>query len=218
VSFDFAFSVVPGWHSTVFPPYFVAGALFAGFAMVLLIAIPLRKIYNLEDFITMRHIRNMAIIMLVSGLGVSYGYLTEIFTGWYSANPHEIEVFRERFFTGPLVWAAWIMIFCNVVAPQVIWFRRFRSNTVAIWIVSLLVSIGMWFERFIIIVQSLSRNNLPSSWNEYMPTFWDMAMFTGTIGFFMFLLLLFIRFLPVISIFEMRELLSKTDAQEGHNV
>ncbi|MBA3533656.1 MAG: polysulfide reductase NrfD [Ardenticatenales bacterium] len=218
VSYDFAFSVVPGWHSTVFPPYFVAGALFAGFAMVLLISIPLRRIYGLEDFITLRHIRNMAIIMLVSGLGVSYGYLTEIFTAWYSGNPYEIQLFQERFFTGPYVWAAWLMIFCNVVAPQVIWIRSVRSNMLVLWIVSLLVSIGMWFERFIIIVQSLHRNNIPSTWEFYSPTFWDLAMYTGTIGFFTFLLLLFIRFLPVISIFEMRELLSKTEsAQEPHH-
>lgn len=217
VSFDFAFGLVPGWHSTVFPPYFVAGALYAGFAMVLLIAIPLRKIYQLTDFITQKHIRNMAIIMLVSGLGVFYGYLTEAFTAWYSGNIYEMTVFKERFFTGPYVWTAWAMLFCNVIAPQALWFRRVRSNNVAIWILAVLISIGMWFERFTIITQSLTRNNLPSSWNLYTPTFWDIATYTGTLGFFLFLLLLFIRLLPSISIFEMRELLAKTEAKEGHH-
>ena len=217
VSFDFAYGAVPGWHSTVFPPYFVAGALYAGFAMVLLIAIPLRKVYQLTDFITQKHIRNMAIIMLVSGLGVFYGYMTEAFTAWYSGNIYEITVFRERFFTGPYVWAAWMMLFCNVIAPQALWFRRVRNNNVAIWILAVLISIGMWFERFIIIVQSLTRNNLPSSWNFYTPTFWDFATYTGTLGFFLFLLLMFIRLLPSISIFEMRELLAKTESKEAHH-
>jgi molybdopterin-containing oxidoreductase family membrane subunit len=214
VSFDFAVSIVPGWHMTVFPPYFVAGALFAGFAMVLLIAIPLRKIYGLEDFITMRHLRNMALIMLVSGLGVAYGYLTEGFTAWYSANPYEFGVIIDRF-TGNLAPAAWIMIFCNVIAPQAIWFRQVRSSTIALWIISLLVSIGMWFERFVIVVQSLSHGYLPSTWAGYSPTFWDGAMYLGTIGFFLLLLLLFIRYLPVISIFEMRDLLVRTEAQQS---
>ncbi|MGH2543879.1 MAG: NrfD/PsrC family molybdoenzyme membrane anchor subunit [Ardenticatenaceae bacterium] len=215
VSFDFAVSVVPGWHTTVFPPYFVAGALFAGFAMVLLIAIPLRRIYGLQDFITMRHIRNMSLIMLVSGLGVAYGYLTEAFTAWYSGNIFEIQSLLINRFTGPYAPLAWGMIFCNVIAPQVLWSPRVRSSTVAVWIVSLIVSVGMWLERFVIIVVSLHRDFLPSSWGMYAPTFWDIAMFTGTIGFFTFLLLLFIRTLPVISISEMRELLTRTEAAEA---
>jgi Ni/Fe-hydrogenase subunit HybB-like protein len=213
VSFDFAVSVVPGWHTTVFPPYFVAGALFAGFAMVLLISIPLRRIYGLEDFITQRHLRNMALIMLVSGLGVAYGYVTEIFIAWYSAEIYEQQLFVDRFF-GTYAPAAWAMVLCNVVAPQALWIPAVRNSTIALWIISLIVSIGMWFERFVIVVQSLHFGFLPSSWSMYTPTFWDIAMFTGTMGFFTFLLLLFIRFLPVISIFEMRELLSKVDVQE----
>jgi Ni/Fe-hydrogenase subunit HybB-like protein len=213
VSFDFAVSVVPGWHTTVFPPYFVAGALFAGFAMVLLISIPLRRIYGLEDFITQRHLRNMALIMLVSGLGVAYGYVTEIFIAWYSAEIYEQQLFMARFF-GTYAPAAWAMVFCNVIAPQALWIPAVRDSNIALWIISLIVSIGMWFERFVIVVQSLHFGFLPSSWSMYAPTFWDIAMFTGTIGFFTFLLLLFIRFLPVISIFEMRELLSKVDVQE----
>jgi Ni/Fe-hydrogenase subunit HybB-like protein len=213
VSFDFAVSVIPGWHSTVFPPYFVAGALFAGFAMVLTISIPLRAVYRLEDFITDTHLENMAKIMLVSGLGVSYGYLTEGFTAWYSGNIYEIQLLQNRFF-GPYWILAWGMIFCNVIAPQILWSKRLRQNTFILMVVSLLVSIGMWLERFVIIVMTLHRDYMPSAWDMYAPTFWDIAMYTGTIGFFTFLLLLFIRFLPVISIFEMRELLSKTDATD----
>ncbi len=214
VSFDFAVSILPGWHTTVFPPYFVAGALFAGFAMVMLIAIPLRRIFNLEDFITMRHLRNMALVMLVSGLGVSYGYLTEAFTVFYSGNPYEISVFVDRF-TGHLAPAAWIMIFCNVIAPQAIWLPKVRNSTIALWIVSLIVSVGMWFERFVIIIQSLTHSYLPSSWATYQPTIWDWTMYTGTIGFFLLLLLLFIRYLPVISIFEMRDLLVRTEEKSS---
>jgi molybdopterin-containing oxidoreductase family membrane subunit len=211
VSFDFAVSVVPGWHSTVFPPYFVGGALFAGFAMVLLIAIPLRRIFGLQDFITMRHIRNMSLIMLVSGLVVAYGYFTEGFTAWYSGNIYEIQTLLVNRFTGPYAPLAWGMVFCNVITPQLLWFRRVRTNTVAVWVISFIISIGMWLERFVIIVMSLHRDFIPGAWGMYAPTFWDIAMYTGTIGFFLLLMLLFIRTLPVISIFEMRELLDRTE-------
>jgi molybdopterin-containing oxidoreductase family membrane subunit len=211
VSFDFAVSVVPGWHSTVFPPYFVGGALFAGFAMVLLIAIPLRRIFGLQDFITMRHIRNMSLIMLVSGLVVAYGYFTEGFTAWYSGNIYEIQTLLVNRFTGPYAPLAWGMVFCNVITPQLLWFRRVRTNTVAVWVISFIISIGMWLERFVIIVMSLHRDFIPGAWGMYAPSFWDIAMYTGTIGFFLLLMLLFIRTLPVISIFEMRELLERTE-------
>ena len=211
VSFDFAVSVVPGWHSTVFPPYFVGGALFAGFAMVLLIAIPLRRIFGLQDFITMRHIRNMSLIMLVSGLVVANGYFTEGFTAWYSGNIYEIQTLLVNRFTGPYAPLAWGMVFCNVITPQLLWFRRVRTNTVAVWVISFIISIGMWLERFVIIVMSLHRDFIPGAWGMYAPTFWDIAMYTGTIGFFLLLMLLFIRTLPVISIFEMRELLDRTE-------
>lgn len=214
VSFDFAMSIVPGWHTTVFPPYFVAGALFQGFAMVLIIAIPLRKLYGLQDFITMRHLDNMAKVMLVSGLGVAYGYLTEIFTAWYSGNIFEMQSFFYRFIAGPYAPLAWGMLLFNIVIPQAIWSRRVRRSTVALFILSIFISIGMWLERFVIIVTSLHRDYLPSSWEMYYPTFWDWATYIGTIGFFLFLLFLFIRTLPMISIFEMRELLSKVKVEE----
>ncbi|MCB9126530.1 MAG: polysulfide reductase NrfD [Ardenticatenales bacterium] len=218
VSFDFAVSVIPGWHTTVFPPYFVAGALYAGFAMVLMVAIPVRKIFNIEDFITMRHIRNMSIIMLVSGLVVAYGYLTEGFAAWYSANPFEIDtVLLLRFVTGPYRVLAWLLIACNVVIPQLLWSSRVRSNTVLIWLISGVISVGMWLERFVIIVMSLTNDFLPSSWAMYAPTVTDIAMYTGTIGFFLFLLLLFIRFVPMISAFEMRELLHKVSHSGDHH-
>jgi Ni/Fe-hydrogenase subunit HybB-like protein len=213
VSFDFAVSVIPGWHATIFPPYFVAGAIYAGFAMVLLLTIPIRKLYGLEDFITGRHIRNMAKIMLATGLLVAYSYMVETFTAWYSGNAYDQYMIFNRF-KGPYMWLYWLLLFCNAVAPQVLWSRRVRHNNVAIWIVSVIVSVGMWLERFIIIPVSLHRDFLPSSWGMYAPTFWDWTMFIGTIGMFFMLLLLFIRFLPMISIFEMRTILPQAELKE----
>jgi Ni/Fe-hydrogenase subunit HybB-like protein len=205
VSFDFAVGIVPGWHSTIFPPYFVAGAIYAGFAMVLLIAIPLRKYYHMEGFITDRHLRNMAIVMLTSGLVVAYGYMMEFFTGWYSGNGYETYMLGNRV-TGPYRWVFALMIMCNVVIPQLLWFKRIRTNTIWLWIISLVISFGMWFERFVIIVTSLHRDFLPSSWGMYTPTIWDYATFAGTLGLFFTLIFLFVRFVPFISISETREL------------
>ncbi len=213
VSFDFAVSVIPGWHATIFPPYFVAGAIYAGFAMVLLLTIPIRKFYGLEDFITGRHIRNMSKVMLATGLIVAYGYMMETFIAWYSGNAYEQYMIFNRF-QGPYMWYYWALVFCNVVAPQLLWSRRMRHNNVVIWIVSFIVSIGMWLERFIIIPVSLHRDFLPSSWGMYAPTIWDWSMFIGTIGLFFTLLLLFIRFLPMISIFEMRTILPQAEVRE----
>jgi Ni/Fe-hydrogenase subunit HybB-like protein len=213
VSFDFAVSVIPGWHATIFPPYFVAGAIYAGFAMVLLLTIPLRKFYGLEDFITGRHIRNMSKIMLATGLIVAYGYMMETFIGWYSGNAYDQYLIFNRF-KGPYMWLYWALIFCNVAAPQLLWSRRLRHNNTVIWIVSFIVSIGMWLERFIIIPVSLHRDFLPSSWGMYAPTTWDWSMFIGTIGLFFALLFLFIRFLPMISIFEMRTILPQAKVEE----
>jgi Ni/Fe-hydrogenase subunit HybB-like protein len=213
VSFDFAVSVIPGWHATIFPPYFVAGAIYAGFAMVLLLTIPLRKFYGLEDFITGRHIRNMSKIMLATGLIVAYGYMMETFIGWYSGNAYDQYLIFNRF-KGPYMWLYWALIFCNVAAPQFLWSRRMRHNNTIIWIVSFIVSIGMWLERFIIIPVSLHRDFLPSSWGMYAPTTWDWSMFIGTIGLFFALLFLFIRFLPMISIFEMRTILPQAKVEE----
>jgi Ni/Fe-hydrogenase subunit HybB-like protein len=213
VSLDFASGVIPGWHATIFPPYFVAGAIYAGFAMVLMLTIPLRKFYGLEAFITMRHIQNMAKVMLATGLIVAYGYLMEAFFGWYSGNIYERFMIYNRM-TGPYAWSYWLLIVCNVLAPQLIWFKRFRTNLVVLFIMSIIVSIGMWLERFVIIVTSLHRDFLPSSWAMYSPTGWDFSMFLGTIGLFFALLFLFIRFLPIISIFEMRTILPEAEVEE----
>ncbi len=207
VSFDFAVSLLPGWHSTIFPPYFVAGAIFSGFAMVMTLAIPIRAWFGLQDFITQRHLDNMAKVMLGTGLIVAYGYAMEAFMAWYGANPYEQSVMNARMFGpyGPLFWG---LLVCNVLVPQLLWSSRVRRNLLALFGIALIVNVGMWLERFVIIVTSLHRDFLPSSWGMYVPTFWDWATFLGTIGLFVSLLYLFIRFLPVISMFEMRELVA----------
>jgi Ni/Fe-hydrogenase subunit HybB-like protein len=213
VSFDFAVSIVPGWHTTIFPPYFVAGAIYSGFAMVLTLAIPIRAVYNLEDFITMRHLQNMAKVMLVTGLIVAYGYLTEAFIGWYSADRYEGFVLLNRLF-GPYAPFYWALLLCNVIIPQALWFKRVRTHVPALFVISLVVNVGMWLERFVIIVVSLHRDYLPSSWGSYAPTFWDWSTYLGTIGLFLSLLFLFLRFLPMISIFEMRTILPEAKVNE----
>jgi molybdopterin-containing oxidoreductase family membrane subunit len=215
VSFDFAISIVPGWHSTIFPPYFVAGAIYAGFAMVLLIAIPLRWAYGLEDFITMRHLQNMAKVMMATGLIVFYGYIMEAFFGWYGGNEYEWYMTVNRVLGpyGPIYWA---LIFCNGFAPQIFWFSWARSNIACLFIVAIIVSIGMWLERFVIVVTSLHRDFLPSSWGMYSPTQWDWMTFIGTLGFFTALLFLFIRLLPMISIFELRTILPEAEVKGEH--
>lgn len=205
VSFDFAVSLLPGWHTTVFPPYFVAGAVFAGFAMVLTFAIPVRKWYKLEDFITMRHIDWMCKIMLATGLIVCYGYGCELFYAYYSGSPDEKFMIQNRM-AGPYGWSYVLLIVCNLAIPQILWSPKMRQNLMVVWAVSQAVSIGMWLERFVIIPVSLHRDFLPSSWGMYVPTWADFSMFFGTIGLFFFLMFLFLRFLPMISIFEMREL------------
>jgi Ni/Fe-hydrogenase subunit HybB-like protein len=214
VSFDFAVGIIPGWHATIFPPYFVAGAIYAGFAMVLLLTIPLRKVFGLESFITMRHMHNMAKVMLATGLIVVYGYMIEAFFGWYSGNQYERFMIWNRMH-GPYAPYYWALIMCNGLTPQLLWFKKIRSNLLVLWLISFVVSIGMWLERFVIVVTSLHRDFLPSSWGFYSPTQWDWAMFIGTIGFFFALLFLFIRFLPMISIFEMRTILPEAEVDEG---
>lgn len=210
VSYDFAVSIVPGWNVTVFPPYFVAGAVFAGFAMVLLLAIPIRALYKLKDLITMRHIDWMAKIMLTTGLIVFYGYLLEVFYAWYSGEQAELALLAWRTnLKEPYSWAYWALIFCNGIAPQILWSPKRRRNIPVVWTVSFIVSIGMWLERFVIIPMSLMKNYLPSSDRFYIPTVWDFALFSGTIGLFIFLMFLFVRFMPVINIFEMKDLLHK---------
>src|SRR6185369_13047736 len=212
VSFDFAISIVPGWHTTIFPPYFVAGAIYSGFAMVMLLAIPIRAVYGLQDFITMRHLQNMAKVMLATGLIVAYGYMMETFMAWYSAVEFERYTFFDRW-KGPYAPFYWALIVFNILVPQTLWLRRVRTNVLSLWFIALAVNIGMWLERFIIVVTSLHRDFLPSSWGMYYPTFFDWATFAGTIGLFLALLFLFLRFLPMISIFEMRTLVEKAEAE-----
>jgi Ni/Fe-hydrogenase subunit HybB-like protein len=211
VSFDFAISILPGWHATIFPPYFVAGAIYSGFAMVMVLAIPIRAVYKLEDFITLRHLQNMAKVMLATGLIVAYGYLMENFMAWYSAGEYERYAMLNRI-VGPYRLVYWALILTNILIPQALWFKRVRVNVMALWVIALIVNIGMWLERFVIVVTSLHRDFLPSSWNMYYPTIWDWSTYLGTIGLFFALLFLFLRFLPMISIFEMRTLVDKTEA------
>src|SRR5438105_347066 len=213
VSFDFAVGIVPGWHSTIFPPYFVAGAIYSGFAMVLTLAIPIRAVYNLEDFITMRHLQNMAKVMLVTGLIVAYGYGTEAFIAWYSGDKYEGFVPMNRMF-GPYAFYYWLLITCNVIIPQALWMKRVRTNVPLLFVSALICTGGMLPWRFVIIVLSLSRDFLPSSWGRYAPTFWDWSTFLGTIGLFVTLLFLFLRFLPMISIFEIRTLLPEAKVSD----
>lgn len=212
VSFDFAVAVVPGWHATIFPPYFVAGAIFSGFAMVLTLVIPIRAIYGLQDFITDRHLSNMAKIMLATGLIVVYGYAMEAFMAWYSADTFETFMLKNRMF-GPYGIFYWCLLLCNALIPQLLWFKKVRENVLLLFLVAIVVNIGMWLERFVI-VMSLQRDFLPSSWGRYTPTFWDWSTYIGTIGLFIFLLFLFIRVLPMISIFEMRTLLPEAAVKE----
>jgi molybdopterin-containing oxidoreductase family membrane subunit len=210
VSFDFAVALVPGWHSTIFPPYFVAGAIYSGFAMVLTIAIPLRKLYGLEDFITLRHLKNMGIVMLATGMIVAYGYLMETFMAWYSGDIFEKYMMMNRMF-GPYGWLYWLLILFNILIPQTLWVRSLQTNPWVLFFIALAVNIGMWLERYVIVVVSLHRDFMPSAWGMYSGTIFDYGVFVGTIGLFVALLFLFIRLLPMISIFEMRELVHEEE-------
>jgi molybdopterin-containing oxidoreductase family membrane subunit len=215
VSLDFAVSVVPGWHTTIFPPYFVAGAIYAGFAMVLTIMIPVRKWYGMTDFLTERHLNTMAKVMLVSGLIVAYGYAMELFFGWYSGNMYEKGMLMNRL-GGPMSWGYWLLVLCNIAIPQALWSYKVRTNPLILWIICQVISIGMWLERFVIVVMSLHRDFLPASWAGYTGTRYDWAVYIGTIGFFLTLVFVFIRLLPMISIFEMRELVHKDQHSDEH--
>lgn len=215
VSFDFAVAIVPGWHTTIFPPYFVAGAIYSGFAMVLTLAIPVRKFYHLEDFITRRHLDNMGKVMLATGLIVAYGYLMEGFMSWYSANEFDQYMMLNRM-TGPYAPVYWALISCNILIPQLLWSSKVRRNIGALFVLALIVNTGMWLERFVIVVTSLHRDFLPSSWGMYYPTQWDWYTFIGTLGFFLALFFLFMRFLPMISIFEMRTIVPEGAGRKEH--
>ena len=206
VSTDFAISLLPGWHTTIFPPYFVAGAIFSGFAMVVTLAIPTRKIFGLEEFITVTHLEKMAKVMLLTGSMVGYAYAMEFFIAWYSQVPEEGFVFLNRA-VGPYAWAYWIMVSCNVISPQLLWFKKIRTNVGALFALSIFINIGMWFERFVIVVTSLHRDYLPSSWDMYYPTIWDISLFLGSFGLFFTLFFLFIKFVPIVSIAEIKGVL-----------
>ena len=211
VSFDFATSIVPGWHTTIFPPYFVAGAVFGGFAMVLTLMLPVRKLYGLEDMITHKHVDNMAKIILLTGTIVGYAYIMELFISYYSASKYEGDAFHLRILSGPYTWAYYCMFFCNVISPQVFWFKKARLNLWVVFIVANIVNCGMWFERFVIIPTTLARDFLPGQWGYYSPSITEKLMFLGTFGLFMMLFLLFIRFLPVIAIAEVKGVLPEND-------
>ncbi|MEI8019320.1 MAG: NrfD/PsrC family molybdoenzyme membrane anchor subunit, partial [Schlesneria sp.] len=206
VSFDFAVSQLPGWHTTIFPPYFVAGAVFSGFAMVVTLMVPAREFFGLRELVTLRHLENMTKIILLTGTMVGYAYAMEFFTAWYSGNRYEQFAFINRAF-GPYAWAYWTMITCNVVSPQFFWFKKFRTTPWLMVVVCVFVNIGMWFERFVITVTSLSRDFLPSSWGYYQPTFVDIGMLVGSFGLFFTLFLLFCRFMPIVAMSEVKSIL-----------
>jgi Ni/Fe-hydrogenase subunit HybB-like protein len=203
VGLDFAVAILPGWHSTIFPPYFVAGAIFSGFAMVLTLVIPLRRVYRLEGYITDKHLELMAKVLMAMGWIVAYGYFTEFFEAWRTGDIYERYVSVNRA-VGPYAYCFWLLMACNILAPQLLWPRAWRRNTWVLFAVALAVNVGMWLERFIIVVTSLHRDFLPSAWGMYRPTFWDWSTFLGTMGLFLALLFLFLRFLPAISMSEMR--------------
>jgi len=209
VSMDFATSVIPGWHTTIFPPYFVAGAIFSGFAMVLTLLIITRKVYNLEDYITIKHLELMNIVIIVTGSIVGIAYLTELFMAWYSGVEYEQYAFYNRV-TGPYWWAYWSMMTCNVISPQLFWFKKIRTNIAATFIISIIVNIGMWFERFVIIVTSLHRDFLPSSWAMFYPTIYDVGMYLFTFGLFFTAYLAFSKYFPVINMAEVKSILKHT--------
>jgi molybdopterin-containing oxidoreductase family membrane subunit len=211
VSFDFSVGQLAGWHTTIFPPYFVAGAIYSGFAMVLTLTIPIRKFYHLEGYITMRHLNNMAKVMLATGLIVAYGYVFEFFMAFYSGNPYDRFAILNRLH-GPYAFMYYALWICNIIIPQALWFKSIRNNVFVLFVISLIVNTGMWLERFVIVVISLHRDFLPSSWGMYYPTRWDWATFLGTIGLFMTLIFLFMRVLPAISMNEMRVLVEETDS------
>jgi molybdopterin-containing oxidoreductase family membrane subunit len=204
VSFDFAISIIPGWHTTIFPPYFVAGAIYSGFAMVLTLIIPMRAWYNMRDLVTLRHIESAAKLMLGTGLIVAYGYSMEAFFSWYSGDKYESFMYWNRM-TGPYGFTYAMLIACNIAIPQLLWIKKVRQTIWAVWVLSIIINIGMWLERFVIVVTSLHRDFLPSSWGMYIPTKYDWGTYAGTIGFFLLLMFLFVRMLPSISIFEVRE-------------
>lgn len=210
VSFDFAVSIIPGWHTTIFPPYFVAGAIFSGFAMVVTLLVIARKVYSIENIITINHLEKMNMIILLTGTMVGFAYITEFFIAWYSGVVYEQYAFMNRA-TGPYAWAYWIMMSCNLLSPQIFWFKKMRRSIPVMFVMSILVNIGMWFERFVITVTSLHRDFLPSSWDYYSPTFVDVLTFVGSFGLFFTLFLLFLRFIPMVAVAEVKAVMPEAD-------
>jgi Ni/Fe-hydrogenase subunit HybB-like protein len=213
ISLDFSVALLPGWHTTIFPPYFVAGAIYSGFAMVLTLAIPIRTFYHLEDLITIRHIDNCNKVMLATGLIVAYGYSSEVFMAWYSASHWEYFMMWNRMF-GPMGWSYWTLITCNIALPQLLWSRKLRKSVAFTFIMSMIINTGMYFERFVIVITSLTRDYLPSSWGTYRATRWDYGTFLGTLGFFTFCFFLFVRLLPMIPMSELRLMLPQAKVRE----
>jgi molybdopterin-containing oxidoreductase family membrane subunit len=213
VSFDFAVSILPGWHTTIFPPYFVAGAIFSGFAMVLTLMLLARVAFNIQGLVTTRHIENMCKIIIATGTMVGYAYGMELFIAMYSGNPYERFAFLNRL-GGPYAWAYWTMISCNVLSPQLFWFAAIRRNPITVFIITIFINIGMWFERFVIIVTSLHRDYIPSSWSYFHPSIIDISTFAGTFGLFFTLFLLFIRYLPMVAMSEVKGVMPQADPHQ----
>ena len=217
VSTDFAVSILPGWHTTIFPPYFVAGAIFSGFAMVVTLSIIARKVFHLQEIITLNHLDKMSKIMLVTGMMVGYAYACEFFISWYSGNIYERFTFMNRAF-GPYAWAYWIMVSCNVLIPQILWIKKIRRSIPILFVLSILVNVGMWFERFVITVTSLAADFLPSSWGYYKPSLYDIGMLIGSFGLFLTLFLFFVRFLPMVAMSEIKTVLPQADPHHAEEV
>jgi molybdopterin-containing oxidoreductase family membrane subunit len=219
VSFDFATSVIPGWHTTIFPPYFVAGAIFSGFAMVVTLLVIARKVYNLENLITLDHLEKMNLVILLTGTMVGFAYITEFFIAWYSGVEYEQFTFINRA-TGPYAWAYWIMMSCNLIFPQLFWVKKFRRSIPIMFAISITTNIGMWFERFVITITSLHRDYLPSSWGYFSPTIHDILLLMGSFGLFLTLFLLFLRFGPMVAISEVKGIMPQADPHfyegDGH--
>jgi molybdopterin-containing oxidoreductase family membrane subunit len=215
VSFDFSVAQLPGWHTTIFPPYFVAGAIFSGFAMVVTLMVIARVVFQMQHIVTMRHFENMAKVMLVTGTIVGYAYAMEFFIAWYSGNPYENFVFINRAF-GSYSWAYWIMVSCNLLVPQIFWFKRARRSILVLFVASILINVGMWFERFVITVTSLSKDFLPSSWQDFSPTFFDVGTFIGSIGLFLTFFCFFVRYLPIVAMAEVKGVMPKAKTHHAH--
>jgi molybdopterin-containing oxidoreductase family membrane subunit len=218
VSMDFAVALLPGWHSPIFPPYFVAGAIFSGFAMVLTLMIPARAVYKLEKVVTTKHLDNMGKMLLVTSLIVTYAYIVESYSAWIGHDPFETSIYLRSRPSGPYAIAFWLVIACNCVVPQALWLRRVRTTPLLLWLLSLVVQLGMWLERYMLIVSSLTHNRLPSSWRDYRPSFVDLGILFGTVSFFLFLFLCFLRWVPFVPIAELKSVKREIEQESRETV